>query len=242
MLREEGLHGRRHLDRFLDETNKFARSGGTLSGFIRWLDVASDEESGLKAGTPEVDSSVVQILTIHMSKGAEWDVVAIPGLTEGTFPSTASKSPENWVFNERFIPFQLRSDAHVVPQLNLSQVSTNADAKKVLDQYKSDCATYRYSEELRLGYVAVTRARSHLFCSASHWGEGVKPLRASVLYRSVEEIARRSGRVIDELEPPLDGDRNPNEGVEITHEWPRDPLGRRCASSHRRSGCWWRSC
>lgn len=229
MLREEGLHGRRHLDRFLDETSKFARSGGTLSGFIRWLDVASDEESGLKAGTPEVDSSVVQILTIHMSKGAEWDVVAIPGLTEGTFPSTASKSPENWVFNERFIPFQLRSDAHVVPQLNLSQVSTNADAKKVLDQYKSDCATYRYSEELRLGYVAVTRARSHLFCSASHWGEGVKPLRASVLYRSVEEIARRSGRVIDELEPPLDGDRNPNEGVEITHEWPRDPLGKRRA-------------
>ena len=229
MLREEGLHGRRHLDRFLDEASKFARSGGSLNGFIQWLDVASDEEGGLKAGAPEVDSSVVQILTIHMSKGAEWDVVAIPGLTEGTFPSKSSKSPENWVFNERFIPFTLRSDHHVVPQLNLSQVSTNSEAKKYLDDYKDECAKYRYSEELRLGYVAVTRARTHLFCSASYWVEGVKPLAPSVLYRNVEEIARRSGRVIDELEAPADGSRNPNEGLEVTEEWPRDPLGNRRA-------------
>ncbi len=230
MLREEGIHGRRHLDRFLDEASKFARSGGSLNSFIQWLDVASDEEGGLKAGAPEVDSSVVQILTIHMSKGAEWDVVAIPGLAEGTFPSKSSKSPENWVFNERFIPFALRSDAHVVPQLNLSQVSTNSEANKALDKYKDDCNGYRYSEEIRLGYVAVTRAKSHLFCSTSYWGEGVKPLAPSVLYRSVEEVARRSGKVIDELEAPAPDARNPQEDIEISQEWPRDPLGDRRAA------------
>jgi DNA helicase-2/ATP-dependent DNA helicase PcrA len=230
MLREEGVHGRRHLDRFLDEASKFTRSGGSLNGFIQWLDVASEEEGGLKAGAPEVDSSVVQILTIHMSKGAEWDVVAIPGLTEGTFPSKSSRSPENWAFNERFIPFALRSDAHVVPQLNLSQVTTNADANKALDQYKDDCSSYRYSEEIRLGYVAVTRAKSHLFCSASYWGEGVKPLTPSILYRNVEEIARISGTVIDELEAPAADARNPAEDIEITTIWPRDPLGARRAA------------
>ncbi len=230
MLREEGIHGRRHLDRFLDEASKFARSGGSLNGFIQWLDVASEEEGGLKAGAPDVDSSVVQILTIHMSKGAEWDVVAIPGLTEGTFPSKSSRSPENWVFNERFIPFALRSDAHVVPQLNLSQISTNSDANKALDAYKDNCSRYRYSEEIRLGYVAVTRAKSHLFCSASYWGEGVKPLAPSVLYRSVEEIARTSGTVIDELEAPATDARNPQEDIEITATWPRDPLGARRAA------------
>jgi DNA helicase II / ATP-dependent DNA helicase PcrA len=230
MLREEGIHGRRHLDRFLDEASKFSRSGGTLNSFIQWLDVASDEEGGLKAGAPEVDASVVQILTIHMSKGAEWDVVAIPGLAEGTFPSKSSKSPENWVFNERFIPFALRSDAHVVPQLNLSQIATNSDANKALDKYKDDCARYRYSEEIRLGYVAVTRAKSHLFCSTSYWGEGVKPLAPSVLYRNVEEVALRSGTVIDELEAPESDARNPQEDIEITQSWPRDPLGGRRAA------------
>lgn len=227
MLREESIHGRRHLDRFLDEASKFARSGGSLNAFIQWLDVASDEEGGLKAGTPEVDDSVVQILTIHMSKGAEWDVVAIPGLAKGTFPSTSSKSPENWVFNERFIPFELRSDAGIVPQLNLSQVTTNADANKALDAYKDLCAQYRLSEEIRLGYVAVTRAKTHLFCSTTYWGEGVKPLEPSSLYRSIESIALTSGRVIDELEPPATDARNPEEDAEITQMWPRDPLGPR---------------
>lgn len=227
MLREASIHGRRHLDRFLDETSKFARSGGTLNSFIQWLDVASDEEGGLKAGTPEVDDSVVQILTIHMSKGAEWDVVAIPGLAKGAFPSTSSKSPENWVFNERFIPFELRSDAHVVPQLNLSQITSNSDANKALDAYKKLCAQYRLSEEIRLGYVAVTRAKSHLFCSTSYWGDGVTPLEPSSLYRSIEGIAATHGRVIDEIEAPVKGERNPQEDIPVTEIWPRDPLGSR---------------
>ena len=117
-----------------------------------------------------------------------------------------------------------------MPQLNLSQTTTNADANKVLEKYKEDCALYRYSEEIRLGYVAVTRAKSHLFASTSYWGEGVKPLTPSVLYRNVEEIARRSGTVIDELEPPASDARNPQEDLEITAQWPRDPMGSRRSS------------
>jgi DNA helicase-2/ATP-dependent DNA helicase PcrA len=123
------------------------------------------------------------------------------------------------------VPFELRSDAAVVPQLNLSQVTTNADANKALDAYKDLCAQYRLSEEIRLGYVAVTRAKTHLFCSTTYWGEGVKPLEPSSLYRSIESIALTSGRVIDELEPPAADDRNPQEDIEVTEVWPRDPLG-----------------
>ena len=85
-LREGTQTGRRHLDRFLDEASKFERSGGSVSAFLDWLDVASDEEGGLKVGAPEVRTDVVQILTVHMAKGAGWDVVAVPGLSEGSFP------------------------------------------------------------------------------------------------------------------------------------------------------------
>jgi DNA helicase-2/ATP-dependent DNA helicase PcrA len=94
-----------------------------------------------------------------------------------------------------------------------------------LGEYKDKCASYRYSEEIRLGYVAVTRAKTHLFCSASYWGEGVKPLAPSILYRNVEEVALRSGRVIDELEAPDKDARNPQEDIQISQIWPRDPLG-----------------
>jgi DNA helicase-2/ATP-dependent DNA helicase PcrA len=229
-LREEGIHGRRHLDRFLDEANKFARSGGSLHAFLSWLDVASKAESGLKAGAPDVDKSVVQILTIHMSKGAEWDVVAIPGLTDGTFPSDSSRSPENWTTNERFIPFTLRRDNDVVPQLSFGLADTNKAASDELKAYGEDCVKYRRGEEIRLGYVAVTRAKSHLFASASHWGGGKKPLIASSLYRKIEEIALVQGRVVDELEAPHKDDRNPRADEENSVVWPRDPLGEKRAA------------
>ncbi|HEX7404838.1 MAG TPA: ATP-dependent helicase, partial [Candidatus Nanopelagicaceae bacterium] len=86
MLRDGTQNGRRHLDRFIDEASKFSRSGGTITEFLTWLDVASSEEGGLKSAAPEVRRDVVQILTIHTAKGAEWDIVAIPGLAAGTFP------------------------------------------------------------------------------------------------------------------------------------------------------------
>lgn len=229
-LREDGIHGRRHLDRFLDEANKFARSGGALHGFLSWLDVASKAESGLKAGAPDVDKSVVQILTIHMSKGAEWDVVAIPGLTEGNFPSKSPSSPENWTTNERFIPFALRRDGAVVPQLSLGLVETNKAAADALELYGNECVDYRRGEEIRLGYVAVTRAKSHLFASASHWGSGVKPLVASSLFRNIAEVALVQGQVIDEHIAPVKGDRNPHTDEDKSFLWPRDPLGARRAS------------
>jgi DNA helicase-2/ATP-dependent DNA helicase PcrA len=225
LLREEKSHGRRHLDRFLDEASKFARSGGSLDSFVQWLTAATDEEGGLKAGAPEVDSSVVQILTVHMAKGAEWDVVAIPGMTEGTFPSSSSKSPENWLTNERFIPFPLRRDKESVPQFDLANCETNKEASDAIAAYGKECVKYRKGEEIRLGYVAVTRAKHHLFCSASYFAGGVKPLKPSSLYAKVRQIAEVSGRVIEDFEAPGKDDRNPREFDEVTAIWPVDPLG-----------------
>ena len=176
MLRDGGTHGRRHLDRFMDEAAKFVRSGGSLSSFLQWLDVASEEEGGLKAGTPEVDVSVVQILTIHMAKGAEWDVVAVPGLAQGTFPGANKSDPDNWITNERHIPFALRGDCDLLPHFSWNAATTNAQAKAAIENFAGECVSYKEREEIRLGYVAMTRARTHLFCSTSYWRDGVKPV------------------------------------------------------------------
>jgi len=229
MLRDGGTHGRRHLDRFMDEAAKFARSGGTLSAFLQWLDVASEEEGGLKAGAPEVDASVVQILTIHMAKGAEWDVVAVPGLAEGTFPSANSSDPDNWITNERHIPFALRGDADILPAFSWNGATTNAQAKKAIDAFAQQCVDFKMREEIRLGYVAMTRARTHLFCSTSFWRDGAKPVAPSALFEKVQEVASAVGTVLAAPSAPDSADRNPARDIEVTAEWPRDPLGNRRA-------------
>jgi DNA helicase II / ATP-dependent DNA helicase PcrA len=233
MLRDGGTHGRRHLDRFMDEAAKFARSGGTLSAFLQWLDVASEEEGGLKAGAPEVDASVVQILTIHMAKGAEWDVVAVPGLAEGTFPSANSSDPDNWITNERHIPFALRGDAEILPVFSWNAATTNAQAKKAIDAFADQCVDFKMREEIRLGYVAMTRARTHLFCSTSFWRDGAKPVAPSALFEKVQEVASAVGTVLAAPSAPDSADRNPARDIEITAEWPRDPLGNRRADFNR---------
>jgi DNA helicase-2/ATP-dependent DNA helicase PcrA len=229
LLREPGAHGRRHLDRFMDEAAKFARSGGYLSAFLNWLDVASDREGGLKAGAPEIDSSVVQILTVHMSKGAEWDVVVVPGLAKGTFPSEKSMSPDNWIANERHIPFELRGDGEQLPQFSLQGATTFKEAKELINQYKESCRSFRIREEIRLGYVAMTRARTHLFCTTSFWRDGVKPVEPSSLFALAQEIAQTSDSVHQTIEQPHPDDRNPNELIDVTAQWPLDPIAHRRA-------------
>ena len=233
MLRDGGTHGRRHLDRFMDEAAKFARSGGSLSAFLQWLDVASEEEGGLKAGAPEADASVVQILTVHMAKGAEWDVVAVPGLAQGTFPGANASDPDNWITNERHIPFSLRGDADILPTFSWNASTTNAQAKKAIDAFAQECVDFKMREEIRLGYVAITRARTHLFCSTSFWRDGAKPVQPSVLYEKVQQIASQCGTVLSAPTAPESTDRNPAKDIEITAQWPQDPLGDKRAAFDR---------
>lgn len=229
LLREPGAHGRRHLDRFMDEAAKFARSGGTLSAFLNWLDVASTQEGGLKAGAPDVDSSVVQILTVHMSKGAEWDVVVVPGLAEKSFPSDNSKSPDNWLSNEKHIPFELRGDSEQLPQFSLDGATTFKGAKDLIESYRELCKRFRIREEIRLGYVAMTRARTHLFCTTSFWRDGVRPVAPSSLFNIARDVAEQFGTVHIAIEQPAISERNPAELIEETAEWPLDPIAHRRA-------------
>jgi DNA helicase-2/ATP-dependent DNA helicase PcrA len=229
-LRDGTRNGRRHLERFLDEASKFARSGGSISAFIEWLDVTSKKEGGLKSGAPEVRSDVVQLLTVHTAKGAEWDFVAVPGLAEGTFPSNNTNDPDNWITNERQIPFVLRGDGDELPVFSLAQCTKDSEAGKVISAYAKSCSTIKKQEEIRLGYVAVTRARTHLLCTTSWWREGAKSVDPSELFTHVANVAHeRGGVLLSETPAPEDGVRNPIEVSPDTGYWPRDPLGDRRA-------------
>ena len=228
-LRDGSQGGRRHLDRFLDEAAKFERSGGTVSAFLDWLDVAADAEGGLKAGAPEIRSDVVQILTIHMAKGAEWDVVAVPGLAEGTFPGNKTSDPDNWLKNEKHIPFALRGDAAELPVFSLHGISKNSEAAKAIKEFGSRCVeNIKMREEMRLAYVAVTRAKSHLICTTSRWRDGSKSVEPSEIFYLIAEVASAlGGPMISDAPIPDDGAENPTLENPITAIWPVDPLGER---------------
>jgi len=225
MLRDGTGSGRRHIDRFLDEAGKFARSGGTLTSFLQWLDITGEEEGGLKSAAPEVRSDVVQILTVHMSKGAEWDVVAVPGLAEGTFPGINKSDPENWITNEKHIPFHLRGDSAELPVFSFNGALKNSEAKKEIEAYGKVCNATKIREEIRLGYVAFTRARTHLIATTSWWRDGADWVKPSSIFEQVAIVAQKSGTILNNAVQPEDDDKNPKLEYPATGVWPRDPLG-----------------
>ncbi len=228
-LRDGSQAGRRHLDRFLDEAAKFERSGGTVSAFLDWLDVAADTEGGLKAGAPEIRSDVVQVLTVHMAKGAEWDVVAVPGLAEGTFPGNNTSDPDNWLKNEKHIPFALRGDAKELPVFSLHGLTKNSEAAKAIKEFGSSCVeNIKMREEMRLAYVAVTRAKSHLICTTSRWRDGSRAVEPSEIFYLIAGAASAlGGLMLSDAPEPEDGAENPTLENPMTAIWPFDPLGDR---------------
>ena len=116
---DRGTSARAHLDRFLDEAASFAADAdeATLGAFLAFLAAAEDEENGLDAGEIEVATERVQVLTVHGAKGLEWDLVAIPGLVEGVFPSPAQRI--DWTRTRQLLPVDLRGDRADLPALPL---------------------------------------------------------------------------------------------------------------------------
>lgn len=225
---ESAVHARAHLDRFLEEAVDFAEGGGgssMLRTFLLYLSTASETERGLKPGEAEVSKTAVQILTIHGAKGLEWDVVAVAGLTDGTFPSR-DRGDDNWLRRASVLPFSLRGDSDALPKFDYRQVSNQAEVNQLCDRFADECSTHAEREEIRLGYVAITRARHSLLCTSSWWGNGKKVNGPSQLFDAVRRIAEESGVIASDIERPLD-ESNPLLETDNQASWPIDPLGER---------------
>ena len=216
LVRDGGSNGRRHLDRFNEEAAKFSSSNGSITDFVRWLDATIDHERGLESGAPEVHSDVIQLLTIHMSKGAEWDHVAIPGIVEKQFPKAYPQSTISWLHNEAEIPFALRGDGAEFPDLDLSQLKDAKSAANEFKEFKDSCAAFRLEEEWRLAYVAITRAKHTLHCTMSYWDSRTNIDKASDVFKIVCDYLGL-GSDLDSAAVPQS---NPLLEREVSELWP----------------------
>jgi DNA helicase-2/ATP-dependent DNA helicase PcrA len=219
LVRDGWQSGRKNLDRFLDEAARFEKNGGTLLGFLQWLKIAEDTEGGLKPAEVDVRSDAVQILTIHSAKGAEWDYVAIPGLAEKTFPSVGKKS-DNWVKNAGSIPVSMRGDYEQLPSINFDSFSTNKNLKDGLERFDDEWKARKSMEEMRLAYVAITRAKKGLICTTSHFRNGEKIVDPSSLFNTFASalIKIKGGIVLTDT--PIPDGRNPIKENPTTGIWP----------------------
>jgi DNA helicase II / ATP-dependent DNA helicase PcrA len=224
---------RAHLDAIGDVAARFAEEseGGTLSAFLAYLAAAEEEERGLTPGDVEVVDGAVQILTVHASKGLEWDIVAVAGLCEDAFPSRA-KASDHWLKGMGVLPFPLRGDSDGLPRLDLGSASDGKEVRSAIEAFDEQWREHQEREERRLAYVAVTRPRHLLLCSGYRWGEGLSEPRASSVFLDeiAQECANGAGAVVRWAEPLGPDESNPTLVEEVSAVWPIDPLSERRAA------------
>ncbi|MFI9409957.1 UvrD-helicase domain-containing protein [Nocardia gamkensis] len=232
--------GREHLDAFAEVVAGYAAdTGASLGGLLAFLAAAEEVENGLEPGEVEVAKDRVQVLTVHAAKGLEWEIVAVPHVVEGVFPSKVGSG--TWLGALAELPTSLRGDrqqddaAEGVPVLDLTDLYDRADLDRAIKAHKEALERRRIDEERRLFYVALTRTERVLLVSAHHWAEtGSSPKGPSdfllELKRAHEDPRSPAYDVltIDRWDDPPAADAvNPFTDNPATAEWPRDPLSTR---------------
>ncbi|PLS27473.1 ATP-dependent DNA helicase [Bifidobacterium parmae] len=118
-----------------------AESTPTLRGFMAWVDALRSVEDETAALDSDRHADV-ELMTVHQSKGLEWDAVAVVGLAEGAFPSSQGDhlaitlddahpggvengvwtAPEyherasTWLDDLTAVPVPVRADAGILPR------------------------------------------------------------------------------------------------------------------------------
>ncbi len=170
--------GHENLLRFVHLVHCFEPLSGplTVTAFLEYLAlVALSEDDPAEATSTANDA--VQLMTIHQSKGLEFDTVFVPGLagsgSSRIFPDRRATS--NGATVAAALPHWLRLDND-----GFVAAPTSRDDEARLKAHVDAQQTF---EELRLLYVALTRARRSLTVSAAQWYSGPqKPQGVSEFY------------------------------------------------------------
>ena len=214
--------GAANMEAFFDALGGYLTvdDSASLGGFLSWLREAEWRDN-LAPRPEDPEPGTVQLLTIHGSKGLEWDLVVVPRLVDSELPASPREGSNGWLAFGA-LPYDFRGDAAELPVFHWTTPSTR---KELLDSRKLFTAEVRERhdhEERRLAYVAVTRARHSLLLTASFWATQTSPRHPSPFLRELE-----SEGVIGELPLQSEHAENPLGAEANLFRWPLDPLGGR---------------
>ncbi len=210
---------RDNLDLFVKAVAEFQAIDGdvSLAALLAYLTAEDEFGNGLDAATP-TEANSVKLLTVHRAKGLEWDVVFLVGVCDSRFPNTKGRS--QWLTSAAVLPNPLRGD-----HLDLPHVSDYSE--HAVKAFPGHARAHEDREQLRLGYVAFTRARHVLVISAHCWRAGRQsPLGASPYLLTAKRVIESWGEQVHPwMETPDKSDPNPVMADPSPHPWPVEPGG-----------------
>jgi ATP-dependent exoDNAse (exonuclease V) beta subunit len=144
----------------VEQARSFVETGGnSLRAFLEWIERQAEEGARVtETPVPEGDEEAVRIMTIHAAKGLEFPVVVLTAL------NTQRSNRREVVLFDR--------DTHTV------EISVGPEGRRFETPGYEALATRESElgddEQVRLLYVAATRARDHLVISLHRSAKGRK--------------------------------------------------------------------
>jgi DNA helicase-2/ATP-dependent DNA helicase PcrA len=199
---------RRNLAAFLEQVHAFQPVEGELSlaAFLRYVDSIDDDREWSPVQPSDDDS--VKVMTVHAAKGLEFEAVFVPGLARGLFPD--DRVQQNPARKGSSLDVELRRDRDLLPVFE-GNMSAFADALRRQET----------AEERRTAYVALTRAKRHLFVSSAHWyGETLRAKGFGAFFVELKRWA--DGEQIPVAFDVTEEEENPLEGFRqaFVRPWP----------------------
>ena len=179
--------------RFLiDRARAFAASGeASLRAYLTWTARQREEQARAKErAVPESDEDAVRVMTVHGAKGLEFPFLILAGLN-----STPTHRPGTVLFNRE------RGKVEVKVGSGDSSFQTAGYAELAeLDKVREE------EEDVRLMYVAATRARDHLIVSLYRNARGKNSAAAQI-----EKFMEGADHLWEPFDPPELDDRGSSE-------------------------------
>jgi DNA helicase-2/ATP-dependent DNA helicase PcrA len=220
--------GGANREAFFDALNGYLAidDSSSLSGFLGWLKEA-EWRDGLAPRPEEAEPGTVQLLTVHGSKGLEWDAVVVPRMVEEEMPSKPVEGFGGWL-SFGSLPWPFRGDAAELPEFLWELAETRKDIVDTRAEFTELVRQRHVAEERRLAYVAVTRARHWLLVTGSFWSTQSSQRAPSPFLIELENSGvLQSATNVEALPRVSEFEENPLGEDNALISWPLDPLGSR---------------
>ena len=134
------------LDYIKNISENFSKIGYTIKDFINYLTEIISKKYDITFNQNKDDNNSVRIMTIHKSKGLEYSICYYPGL----YPSfNISDLNERFMYSNKY-------------GIICSSFNDGIDTTIYKELLKDDYINEEISEEIRLFYVALTRAKEKM--------------------------------------------------------------------------------
>ena len=154
-----------NINAFINLAKTYEKSGVKgISGFIRFIDKLEDSSENLSGASRNISSNSVSIMTIHKSKGLEFPYVFLVNCEKIHNDTDLKKS---YIISRKM-------------GIGLKWIKNNTSYPTIsFELAKKECKEETYSEELRVLYVALTRAKEKTVVVSSNkdWAKALSEMK-----------------------------------------------------------------